>query len=182
MRCLHLSGNILTKSCQEFAQLKYKTGLVLPVCEPLRYRDIINFIGISLQSTSRCYSPTRYQGHSQYNCKPCSLLLRLPMHHLPPSHMRLEPFPRKSFARTSLHCLGNTSLSATSRSDTIQSWHGLQHDRSIPRRSTCRSSHKTSHPSPSDYCICHQGYSLEGKDFSNRALCIPHNTSHIQTL
>ena len=181
MRCLHLLGNILTKSCRAFAQLKYKTGLVLPVCASLRYRDIIYFIGISLQSTPRCHSPTRYQDHSHYNFKPSSLLFRL---RLPPSRMHLAPNPRKSVARTSTHCLGNSnhSFKTASRSDTIQSWHGLQHVRTFPCRPASRSSHKTRHPSPSVYCVCHHWYSQESKDFSNRALSISHNTSHIQPL
>ena len=137
-------------------------------------------MGIILHSNARCYSPTRHN-LQLYSRKPCSLLLRLPLLHLPPSRMRLAPNPRKYFHSTSLHCLGNC-VSSSNSPGMIQSWHGQKNDRSVPRRSTSRSYHNSRHQSSRVYCVCHHGYSLEGKDLSTRALSILQNTSHIHLL
>ena len=138
-------------------------------------------MGINFHSAPRCHSPTRYHNLRDDSRKPCSLLFRLGMHNLLPSRMRLAPNPRKYFNSNSLHCLGKR-VSPSNSPGMIQSYNGQEKHKSIPRRSNCRPSHNSRHQSPSVYCVCHHGYSLEGKDLSTRALSIPHNTSNMNPL
>ena len=136
-------------------------------------------INIGLHSTRECHSPTmsiRLDNHRLRT--PCTLLCS-PV--LLPSRMHIATLNQyNSRPRTSLYCLGNTSYHSTSILGTFHSWHEHEHVRTIPSRSTCRSSHRIRHPSPSVYCICLLGHSLNSKDFSTLTLSILLGTNRIQ--